>query len=133
MTSFAYAYRNEDYVSIYVTLPKQDQLIFYWNIFGNEQRRQPKDRLTKTPIDTARITAFNNFGCVVEIAGRRAEFTWTDFDNPNNNPAHKGKLVNFADWEYDEDFKHDSPTSIGPKITEYTGHYAEPQPYEEEE
>lgn len=135
MNSFAYAYLNDDYVSIYVSLPQQEQLIFYWNLVPGEQRRRPRLRLGKQAYDQARITAYTDFGCVVEIEGRRAEFTWYEFGREDNQPAHRGKLANWADWEYLDrpEYKHDSPTSLGPKITEYTGHYAEAKPYEEEE
>ena len=135
MTSFAYAYLNEDYASIYVNLPGQDQLIFYWNILTNEQRRQPRLRVGRETQEHARIISYTDFGCVVEIGDRRAVFTWTEFNNPDNQPAHRGRLENWAEWEYADrpDYQHDSPTSQGPRIPVYTGHYAEPQPYEEDE
>ena len=47
---------------------------------------------------------------VLEIKGKQAKFEWYEYDIPNNVPAHKGRLINFADWEYDPEFQHNSPT-----------------------
>lgn len=132
MTSFAYAYLNDDSVSVYVTLPDQEQIIFYWNTLTCEQRRPPRYRVSRQTVEVAEITTYNDHGCVVSIGGRRAEFIWTEYANPDNDPAHKGQLVNFAEWEYDKDFHYQSPTSEYRQPT-YSGYYGEPQPYEEEE
>jgi hypothetical protein len=131
MTSLAQAYLNDDYVSIYVNLPQQEQIIFYWSLISHSQYRIPRNRQTRVQLPNCEITHYNNLGCVIYINKKRAEFTWYEYDN-NEPPQHRGKLVNFAEWEYDRDFYYQCLTHQYQQ-TEYMGYYAEPQPYEEEE
>ena len=114
-----------------MNLPGYEQIIFAWTLATNEQRRRPRERVSKTQLPNAEITAYNNLGCVVYIDAKRAEFAWyeSDRDEP---PQHKGRLVNFADWEYSEQFQHNTATAQY-RQPSYTGHYSEPQPYEAEE
>jgi hypothetical protein len=131
----AYAYKLDDkYISIYVNLNGYDQIIFYWCLQTNTEKRLPKWRETKETIETGtNVISYSSYGCIVEVEGRRAEFNWYDYNNPNNNPAHKGKLINFGEWEFDPEFKFNSPSSQGIHYTGYaSGYYASPQTYEED-
>jgi len=72
---------------------------------------------------------------MIKIGRRRAEFSWYEYNRPDNRPAHKGKLVNFAEWEseFDPEFKNNSPSSTGNHYQEfYSGHYSDPQEYTED-
>jgi len=131
MSNLAYAYINDSLANVYVTLPGQEQVIFYWDIERNIERRVPRDRLYKTDVENAKMTTFNDRGCVVELNNKRAEFAWYEYENKEY-PQHKGRLVNFADWEHDPEYKHNTSTDLY-TAKEHTGYYAEPQPYEEEE
>jgi endonuclease I len=131
----AYAYKlDENYTSIYVNLNGYEQIIFYWSIVDECEKRKPKWRTSKDTIEEGmKIISYNNFGCIVEVNGRRANFEWTVYNDPSNNPAHKGKLTNFSDWavEYDPDYKDNSPTSLGNHYTgNYNGYYGEPREYD---
>ena len=133
-TAYAYLYKDE-FVSIYVNLPEHEQIIFYWCLVTDQQKRLPKWRVTKQTIEEGmEIVSYNTLGCVVNLNGRRAVFHWHEYGNKDNNPAHKGKLVNFGDWEvkYDPDYNHNSPSSAGEYTGITSGHYSQPQPYEED-
>ena len=125
----AYAYRlDENYLSIYVNLKGYDQIIFYWSPLHDCEKRKPKWRETKeTILEDMKIVSCNHFGCVLEIKGKQAKFEWYEYDRPNNVPAHKGRLINFADWEYDPEFQHNSPTSFGIYSGYYNGSYHSPE------
>jgi hypothetical protein len=133
----AYAYNLDDqYTSIYVNLTGYEQIIFYWSLKNNKQKRNPKWRSTKESIDEGmKIVSYNKSGCVVYINNRRAEFSWYEYDRNitknDRGPNHKAKLVNFGDWEYDPDFKPTSLTSSGNQYSGYcNGQYSQPQEYE---
>lgn len=131
----AYAYKlDEDYTSIYVNLNGYEQMIFYWSLATDCEKRKPKWRLTKETIqEGASIVSYDRFGCVIMVDNRRAEFTWYEYDRPDNRPAHKARLDNFADWEFDLEFKNNSTTSTGNHYQGfYSGHYSSPQEYTED-
>ena len=122
---------DDEYTSIYVNLTGYEQIIFYWNLKDNCEKRKPKWRTTKETIqEDMEILSYSTIGCVIKINGRTANFEWGEY-SPKNSPAYKGLLTNFADWEYDPDFKPTSPTSTGNQYAGYySGHYSQPQDYE---
>jgi hypothetical protein len=122
---------DDKYTSIYVNLTGYEQIIFYWSLTDNCQKRKPKWRVSKETIqEDMEILSYNNLGCVLKINGRTANFEWGEF-SAKNSPAYRGQLTNFADWEYDPEFKPVSPTSAGDQYSGYySGHYSQPQDYE---
>ena len=128
----AYAYRLDDnYTPVYVNLNGYEQIIFYWSIANDAEKRKPKWRVTKETIEQGmKIGNYNSLGFFVEIEGKRAYFEWYEYNNAHNNPAHKAKLVNFGDWEstYDPAYKNNSPTSSGNHYSGlYVGSYIQPE------
>jgi len=121
----AYAYRlDENYLPIYVNLKGYKQMIFYWSPIDDCEKRKPKWRETKeTILEDMKIVSCNHFGCILEIKGKQAKFEWCEYDRPNNNPAHIGRLINFADWEYDPEFQPNSSTASGIYSGYYNGSY----------
>ena len=135
-TNTAYAYLlDEHYTSIYVNLNGYEQIIFYWSIANDAEKRKPKWRVTKETIEQGmKIGNYNSLGFFVEIEGKRAYFEWYEYNRDINrnrsDPAHKAKLVNFADWEstYDPAYKNNSPTSSGNHYNGfYSGNYIQPE------
>jgi hypothetical protein len=123
-----------EYTSIYVVLNGYKQIIFYWSLNNDCQKRKPKWRDTKETIEEGmEIVSYNSLGCTVIVDGRRAEFSWTEYDRDVKNlrgPNHKGMLDNFGEWEFDPEFKINSPTANGNHYEgSYPGYYHEPQSY----
>jgi hypothetical protein len=89
---------DDQYTSIYVNLEGYQQMIFYWALATNKQKRKPKWRLTKQTIEEGIwIESYTDQGCILSVEGRRAEFKWGKL-SPDNRPAYKGNLVNATDW-----------------------------------
>ena len=132
----AYAYLlDENYTSIYVNLNGYEQIIFYWSIAKDAEKRKPKWRVSKETIEHGmKIGNYNSLGFFVEIEGKQAYFEWYEYNRDINknkrDPNHKAKLVNFADWEsaYDPAYKNNSPTSKGNHYNGfYVGSYTQPE------
>lgn len=133
-TNTAYAYLlDENYTSIYVNLNGYEQIIFYWSIANDAEKRKPKWRVSKETIEQGmKIGNYNSLGFFVEIEGKRAYFEWTEYNRSINKhdrgPNHKAKLVNFGDWElkHDPEYKNNSPTASGNHYNGlYVGSYIE--------
>jgi hypothetical protein len=133
----AYAYLvDENYTSIYVVLNGFEQLIFYWNLKEDCEKRKPKWRATKETVQEGmKILSYNKFGCLLDVNGKFAQFEWYEYDRDiknNKGPNHKGKLVNFAEWRLEPAHKDSSPIEGNRYPGYYSGNYSQPQPYEDD-